>query len=243
MIRTAIAFVACLLFCFSSADSSFAGSDSDLSFHVFALPRSDELEIQLKLKNNSEKGKILSFSSSKKYEIVIKSKNGEEVYRYSAGKQFLQAIQKLEFKPSQTYTWKETWNYKNKDEKIIRGEYSIEAILFSSKKVGEEIVAKTNATFPLEDHPVFKKIRSSGGGGMYHLEGIARTANPVFYTIEDGHREIISNKKIVIDKDGSFEFDVTIPKDELPSNGSLILYLYDGNGSNNPLFVVLDVFL
>ncbi|MCD7034942.1 BsuPI-related putative proteinase inhibitor [Metabacillus sp. GX 13764] len=61
--------------------------------------------------NPSDKGKKLVFKSGKKYEITVRDSGGKEVYRYSKGKMFTQAIEESSIQPGETLSYQEAWNY------------------------------------------------------------------------------------------------------------------------------------
>lgn len=219
--------VAYLLIAFPFANGIIAKASS-LSLEINALPRTDDMEIQLKLTNNSDQRQELRFSSSQKYEIVIKSLAGEEVYRYSFNKVFAQAIQSLAINPKESLVWKEKWDYKNNGQRVEPGDYMVEVELLPMALTGpaEPVIAKTSIAVP-EENKIFKDIQVKGEKGKYTIKGIADTKNKLLYTIEDGHNELISKQWVTKKKNGIFTIHVDIPEQDLPKNGTLILYLIE----------------
>jgi Intracellular proteinase inhibitor len=55
------------------------------------------------LKNQTEKEKIFEFSTSQKFDYVIKDKNGKIVYQYSKDHMFMQVLTSLKLKPADTF--------------------------------------------------------------------------------------------------------------------------------------------
>ncbi len=77
------------------------------------------------LKNNSSEDKILQFGSGMQFEITVKNEQDKEIYRYSDGKYFTQAIVCEEIKAGESIKWEDTWDMKNKDgEEISEGRYT-----------------------------------------------------------------------------------------------------------------------
>jgi len=199
---------------------------SELQFDVTAEPTKNYAEISMTVSNKGEKDVKLGFSTSQKYELSIRAKGGKEVYRYSVNKSFLQALQELKLKANQSYTWVEKWNYrKNNGELVPSGDYTVKATLLGTKGKGETITAKTTLTIPLVTN-----ISTAGQKGIYTIEGTAHTKESLSFTVEDGHEEILSKQPVTVADDGRFKFNVTINKENLPKNGTLILYFQELNG-------------
>lgn len=87
-----------------------------------------------------------------------------------------------------------------------------------------------------EENTAFRHLIVEGNKGNYVVTGEIKTEKGLFfYTVEDGHHEFIKEKKVVSSGEGSewhsFKLQIQLPKEKLPHNGSLILYLYErGNG-------------
>ncbi|TRZ35807.1 hypothetical protein CEQ21_09235 [Niallia circulans] len=209
---------------FSFGGESFA-QGNDLQFNVSAVPKKDYAEIKMTVANTSAKDMKLVFSSSQKYEIAIRAKGGKEVYRYSANKSFLQALQELKLKAGDTFTWVEKWNYrKSNGEFVPSGEYSIKATLLGRKS--STVTAKATLTVP--ERNMVTDLKVSGQKGKYTVEG--KVNSTLSYTVEDGHEEIISKQPVVVGENGSFKLNLAIKEASLPKNGTLILYFQDEHG-------------
>ncbi|MGP7817952.1 BsuPI-related putative proteinase inhibitor [Niallia sp. 01092] len=235
--------VAVLLYCFSFFGDVQAKGSTSIRFSVNALPRTDEVEMQVKVSNLSDQPKKLRFASSQKYEIVIKSENGEEVFRYSLHKDFLQAIQNKTINPHETYVWKEIWDYKCEGEKVEPGDYSIEAAFIPMLNNPKDSIKAFSTVAVPEENMVYKNIKVIGTKGVYTVTGIANTANKLLYTVEDGHYELLSNQVVEKSADGYFRIHIKIPKADLPMNGTLILYIIEqAENYTKPFPVKLEVF-
>lgn len=91
---------------------------------------SNQAEFIITLINNSSKTKRLEFSSSQKYEIIVTDQNNHEVYRYSEGKMFAQALESTLIKQGESIKWEEIW------EGIKPGEYEVEISILSDDAEG-----------------------------------------------------------------------------------------------------------
>ncbi len=90
----------------------------------------------------------------------------------------------------------------------------------------------------------FQDVKVSGTNGDYLVTGTAKGKyGPVYYTVEDGHVEFIKEKQVQLQEDGTFQLNIHIPREKLPHNATLILYLYEKNKKgekNQPYPVVLE---
>ncbi|MFT8323389.1 MAG: BsuPI-related putative proteinase inhibitor [Bacillus sp. (in: firmicutes)] len=233
-----------LFICFVFIEEVQAKRNANLLFTIHAITRTDEVELQLKLSNLGNQPKKLHFSSSQKYEISIKSEMGEEVYRYSLNKAFLQAIQDMTLKPNESYRWKEKWDYKNNGKRVEAGDYTVEAVLASTQLDNPQEKIKTVATITVpEKNTMYKNIKVDGNHGHYTITGIAKTPNKLLYTVEDGHNELLSNQVVEKQADGRFTIQLKIPEKSLPKNGTLILYLIEeAENYTDPFPVELEFF-
>ncbi len=101
-----------------------------------------------------------------------------------------------------------------------------------------------------KEESAFKNIVVDGGSGNYKVRGDAHIGKDYFYySVEDGHTQFIEETKIQTGKafGNAYPFVITIsiPKEKLPKNGTLIMNLYTKSGKgevqqSHP--VVLEVF-
>lgn len=111
------------------------------------------------------------------------------------------------------------------------------------------IISESESKVPTKKD-VFKEIKVTGQQGKYEVKGFARTQiGELFYTVEDGHNEYISEQRVELDKSGSewkeFKIDIKLNQNVLPKNATLILNLYlkSKNGDLlNTYAVVLERF-
>lgn len=83
-----------------------------------------QAKIAITLTNHSNEIKKLEFPTSQKYEIIITDENNQEVYRYSEGKMFTQALEYAIIKQGESIKWEEIWDYSN--EEITPGVYEVQ---------------------------------------------------------------------------------------------------------------------
>ncbi|MRX52705.1 proteinase inhibitor [Bacillus idriensis] len=93
------------------------------------------VQINMTVKNHTDEEKNFEFSSGQKYEIIITDPNGAEVYKYSKGRMFTQALQYLTLPPGESQTYQETWDMKSAGTELEAGEYTVN-VMFAGKAEG-----------------------------------------------------------------------------------------------------------
>ena len=78
---------------------------------------------------DSDQLKKLEFHSSQKYEIIVTNDKGEEVFIYSKGKMFSQALETALLKSGENMEWEETW----KHDPLPPGQYKAKVSILSHK--------------------------------------------------------------------------------------------------------------
>jgi hypothetical protein len=98
-----------------------------------------------------------------------------------------------------------------------------------------------------EGNQAFHHVQVVGNNGTYVVTGEVRSAvGEYYYTVEDGHREIIKEQRVVVkkgDKWKPFTLNVNVPPEAIPDNGTLLLNLYQKNSKgeiSNTYPVVLE---
>lgn len=84
-----------------------------------------------------------------------------------------------------------------------------------------------------------QNLSVSGTKGNYVVKGIFAEGKDVYYTVEDGHNELIPKKKLPL-SNHKFSLEIHLNKEELPKNGTIILY-FSVEGKE-PYSVVLETF-
>lgn len=215
----------------------------------------DKVDFNFNLQNTGEEAVELTFPSGQQYEIIVKNADGEEVYRYSKGKAFTEALVNKEVNPGEELSFTNSWNYKQDDKRVEAGTYDVDITLLPSQINKQTIDAKPfqlSQSFEVPSgEQTFRNIEVTGENGQYTVTGEARTFEASFaYNVEDGHRLLVEEQNemasIGAPEWGTFEFDVNIQEDKLPENGTLTLTLYtksakDGSIENRK-YVKLDSF-
>ncbi|KGP71092.1 BsuPI-related putative proteinase inhibitor [Pontibacillus yanchengensis] len=220
-----------------------------------ANAKTEQVTFDFSLKNTTDKDVELGFSSGQQYEIVVKNAKDEEVYRYSQGKAFTEALTSKKVKAGESVAWKQAWNYKKEDKRVEPGKYTAEITLVPNKINGKTIEAKPfQQTVEFEvvsEDQAFRNIKVEGSNGDYTVTGEARVFEASFlYNVEDGHNVLVNETAVQADQGapnwGKFEFDVTIAKDKLPSNGTLTMMMYTKSAKDgsieNVKYVKLETF-
>jgi hypothetical protein len=99
--------------------------NGELELMVDVNVRNNQAEFIITVTNNSNEMKKLEFPTSQKFEIIIRDENQQEVYRYSAGKMFTQAIEYALIKPDESMQWEEIWEIKESKPGNYEAEVSI----------------------------------------------------------------------------------------------------------------------
>lgn len=96
----------------------------------------------------------------------------------------------------------------------------------------------------------FCNVQVSGSGGHYTVTGEGRVFEAVMaYAVEDGHNYLLEQFHTLDEGAPAwspFQFDIVIPEEQLPDNGTLILELFEysaNDGSKiNSLIIPLETF-
>ncbi|PGT81987.1 MULTISPECIES: BsuPI-related putative proteinase inhibitor [Bacillaceae] len=99
--------------------------NGELDLNVSIFPEKQTIKFIITLMNNTNEMKKIEFPTSQKYEIVIKNKKSEEVYRYSKGKMFTQAIETALIKSGESMEWEEIWEYSTLSPGVYTAEITI----------------------------------------------------------------------------------------------------------------------
>jgi len=101
----------------------------------------DKVVFDFELVNHYSKPQQLCFSSGQQFEVVIKDKQGTEVYRYSDGKFFTLALLMKTVQPGEALQWQDAWDMTDKEgKKLTGGDYRAEiTVLVIPEENGLEI--------------------------------------------------------------------------------------------------------
>lgn len=118
----------------------------EVQFTVDVKESGENVQFEMTLKNNTEEEKNFEFRSGQKYDIIVLDKNGAEVYKYSKGRMFTQAIQYVNLLPGKSQTWQETWDLKSNGKKVDPGEYDVTVVLTGKAEGVKTLQAKEKLT-------------------------------------------------------------------------------------------------
>lgn len=93
------------------------------------------VEMNLDVRNNTKKMVELRFNSGQTHDFVVQDASGKEVWRWSAGRMFTQAMQNKLVKSRDVTTFSETW-----DAKDMHGKFTATATLLSENHPVQESV-------------------------------------------------------------------------------------------------------
>ena len=102
-------------------------NELDLDFQV--MSSTNETQFLISLTNRSDQLKKVEFHSSQKYEISVTDQKGEEVFTYSKGKMFSQALETALIKSGENMEWEEVW----KHDPLPSGQYKAKVTILSHK--------------------------------------------------------------------------------------------------------------
>jgi hypothetical protein len=242
------------LFPFSLKGEANVGEDNrQFQFSVIPDVGSEEVKFEIIVKNQGDYPMSLEFPSSQYFEISVTDQSGLEVYRYSKGRLFLQALQTVKIDSHQTFRKIESWNYQVNGKRVPAGQYTVTATLLPRKlndqplSSKQRVASKVSFNLPAEN-PVIRNVKVEGDKGNYLITGETKGSDGIYYNVEDGHIEYITEKPIRTtgsEEWEHFKIEVHIPREKLPDNSSLIFNVYERSGEEqirNTYSVILEQF-
>ncbi|MGM9988285.1 MAG: BsuPI-related putative proteinase inhibitor [Bacillaceae bacterium] len=210
---------------------------------------SNAIKFRIAVVNSGDKEATFGFLSGQQFDILVKDKNGEKVYQYAEGQTFSQEKTNVVVGPNKAYVWENEWLV---DTSLLKeGKYTVESSI-SVSQINDTIVSSTDVSklnaasdFNIEHKTTTptptKNPVVEGKTGVYKVTGIVSTDKNVYYSVEDGHNVLVDETTVNLKKGTgdthSFEININIPKENLPTNGTLTLILYsrDVDGAYTPL--------
>lgn len=209
-------------------------------FTVDAREETEQVTFVLMMKNETEDEITFEFPSSQLYEITVLNDEGKEVYRYSTGKMFTQAIQTESISAKDVKVWEESWNYMYDGERVRRGEYTVKVEWKGFTKDGENELTATETFNVPSVHPSFSNVKVEKKDDSILITGEIKTAGKQgSFVIEDGHYELHKGT-IPVDKQNEWtSFSISVLKEEIESDRKPYLLLYTEE-SKDPFIVTID---
>ncbi|MBP0724577.1 hypothetical protein J5Y03_05170 [Bacillus sp. RG28] len=195
------------------------------------------LTMSYSIKNGNTVPANISFPTAQQIEFTISSEDGTIVYQSSKDGAFSNIETNSDILANQTKTWEEQVNLSTRN--LQYGKFKVQAELVANKINDEKVVSPSQA---LSDEFSYEKVKVSptkqtdiqvtGENGLYHVKGtFVKIGHKAYYTVEDGHNNLIDETLLPIkSKDGSvanLDFDIKIPKSDLPKNGVVSLVIYE----------------
>lgn len=248
---------------------------ADIKTTLDSKQTNENVTFTITFANDAEEPVDFTFSSGQKFEIVVRDASGQEVYRFSEGKMFTMALETLKLEAGESVTFQDVWEYKKDGVNLESGEYKVTASVIPTEINGEKlekdaftaqgsfVVESSSETEGTEEetseqinnedkeNPAFRNIKVTGSNGEYVITGEARVFEAVFlYTVEDGHHQLIKETPVQAEQGAPewspFELSISIPKDQLPDNGTLTAHIYERSAKDgsivNSHFVTLEQF-
>jgi outer membrane protein assembly factor BamE (lipoprotein component of BamABCDE complex) len=199
--------------------------------------KNDGIDFLVALENQSNHTVTLKFNSSKIFDITVTDTTGKENYRYSKGKKYKQQTEKIQIKAGASHLWKAKWKLSPEDRKA--GIYKVKAVFNPSKVTPgsiktENLTVTENLTLQsgMADlkNKSFRNIHFTGTDGEYKVSGEARVFEASFaYLVTDGHEVLVEQHAQTAEGApawATFSFEIKIPEEDLPINGTLMLELF-----------------
>jgi hypothetical protein len=96
----------------------------DLPQETFSL--GENVPIELFLKNEGAVAVKLSYRTAQKFEVVVQTRKGSEIWRWSADKFFAQMLEEAVLQPGEKMSFSVSWNQvDNQGERVSSGQYRI----------------------------------------------------------------------------------------------------------------------
>ncbi|MFC0524807.1 BsuPI-related putative proteinase inhibitor [Pontibacillus salicampi] len=217
-----------------------------LEFSTTAKPLESQATFNASLSNQSDKDVTISFRSGQKAEMIVTNQQGEEVFKSSEGKMFTQAVEEETIPPNDIWEMEEQWDYTNKEgNEVTPGTYQLETTLLVDTLNGQSLEAKPfveTITFVIPDNDkVLRDVTINGSNGNYTVTGTIQDNDAALhYSVEDGHNLIIEKTEVKqkeVQKNGSFSYkvDITIPKADIPKNGTLTVVFTIESSAGEPI--------
>ncbi|GAA0454883.1 BsuPI-related putative proteinase inhibitor [Alkalibacillus silvisoli] len=133
-------------------DEQLSGVDAllnQLTFDVDVQAGEDSVKFDMKLIHEGEDDMTISFSSGQKFEVVVTDlESDEELYRFSEGMMFTQAIVMEDLSPGDELEFQDSWDYMKDGVRVDPSEYKVSVELIPYE-VNEESI---------DDHPFKEEV-------------------------------------------------------------------------------------
>lgn len=224
----------------------------ELETVVEVKKENNNIIFEITLTNQGDETIELPFSSGQQFEILVKNKDEDEVYRYSEGRMFTQALTFIEIKAGEKLSWIEEWDQKSDQTWVSNGEYKVTVEVLVQNSEGNfvinqgDLITEKMVTVDNEfENNAFRQIKVVGENGEYVITGEARVYEAVFhYAVTEGHFYYIE-EWMTVDEGGPswspFTIEISIAEDDLPVNGTISLELFEESANDGSIVNRLNV--
>lgn len=117
-------------------DGMSSGMQEDLAATMEVGVRDSEVRFGLHVTNTSDRPIEFTFPTSQRYEFVVRNEAGEEVWRWSEGMAFLQAVSHATLEPGESWDMQAVWDPSDRE-----GEYTATGRLVAQDRPVEQSAA------------------------------------------------------------------------------------------------------
>jgi hypothetical protein len=102
----------------------------------------ENIPIELFLKNEGAGTVKLFYQTAQKFEVVVQTRKGSEIWRWSADKFFTQMLEEAILQPGEEMSFSVSWNQvDNQGERISSGQYRVKGWSMAKQLRGESVSA------------------------------------------------------------------------------------------------------
>ena len=121
-----------------------AGLIAKLDSDKTTYNRDDSAQLTLTLKNESAQTTALTYPSGQQYDFAARpapkgkfDPRQKVIWQWSRGRAFTMMLQMKQFKPEETLTYKDKWDFKDQNGKLVPpGQYAIEGFVSANRGIG-----------------------------------------------------------------------------------------------------------
>ncbi|PKR78323.1 hypothetical protein CEY16_00765 [Halalkalibacillus sediminis] len=145
---------------------------NQLDFKASVDAEKEKATFSMNLANNEEEDLEMTFSSGQQFEIVvIDPETNEEIYRFSDGRMFTEALETKTIEADGELTWESDWDYTSDGERVEAKTYDVQVEILPmsiNQKNIEEGIFKAELELQI---PEMKEGSSAGTSSLAGSEG------------------------------------------------------------------------
>ena len=198
----------------------------------------EDIEMTIVLQNRTDEPVNLTFNSGKNYDFIVKKlPENKEVWRWSEGKFFTEALMSMMLDPGERKTFVFKWNQKNNDSKKIEsGNYKVEALIASDPEVFANSVKIKIEDVKLDSE--FETIAKGTQSGYNKRDSLVIKDQAEWEKIWNLHTSNLDQIPHVPEVDLNTDMVIAIFRGEFPTSGYLT-EIAQINESNDKIEVIV----